>query len=168
MARPSLLKTGALPAKLRQRRRRARKRMEALMSITRADVALAEARSLIETRARWPAAPLIGAGARWLRPGTIAGMADELAETDSAMGRVREAIRPMGVLDAVGILEQYADFVAARAAELEALGQIRGRARAPGRNRHAGRCGVAEAAAAIRGHRARPCEGRAPAGAGLG
>ena len=93
------------------------------MAISRADVALAEARYLIENRTAWPVAPLIGAGANWLRPGSLARMADELATDDAAMTAVREALRPVGVLDAVGILEQHAEFVAARASELEALGQ---------------------------------------------
>ena len=93
------------------------------MAVSRADVALAEARMLIENRAQWPAAPLIGAGATWLRPGTIARMADEMAESDDDMARVRIALRPTGALDAIGILEMFAAFVAVRAAELQALGQ---------------------------------------------
>ena len=78
------------------------------MTIARSDVAIAEARMLIENRAAWPVAPLIGAGATWLRPGTIARMADEMAETDDAMGTVREAVPPDGrVGRAQGTLEQH-------------------------------------------------------------
>ena len=93
------------------------------MTATRADMALAEARMLIEDRAAWPAAPLIGAGATWLRPGTIAGMAGELADSEEATAAFRAAVRPMGVLDALAILEQHDAFVAARVADLERLGQ---------------------------------------------
>ncbi|MCY4479928.1 MAG: hypothetical protein OXB97_08525 [Rhodospirillales bacterium] len=91
------------------------------MAVSRADVALAEARMLIENRVRWPAAPLIGAGEQWLRPGTVADMAGRLAETDESMAAIREAIRPVGVLDALAILDQHAEFVADRAAELRRL-----------------------------------------------
>ena len=123
MSRRPLLRTGAMPANARQRRRRARRKLEALMTATRADLALADARSLIENRTRWPAAPLIGAGERWLRPGVVATMAGALAETEEAMAAVRAATRPMGILDALGFLDSHADFIAGRVAELRALDQ---------------------------------------------
>ena len=93
------------------------------MAVTRADVALAEARMLIENRTRWPAAPLIGAGAQWLRPGAIAGMAEDTALDDDAMGPLRATVRPMGVLDAAEILAQHGAYVARAADRLRSLGQ---------------------------------------------
>ncbi len=93
------------------------------MAVSRADVALAEARTLIQDRAAWPGAPLIGAGAQWLRPGAIAGMAEDRALTDDAMGPLRETIRPVGILDAAEILAQHGAYVARAAAKLRSLGQ---------------------------------------------
>ena len=123
MGRKPILSTGALPAKVRQRRRRARQRMEALMAVSRADVALAEARSLIENRAAWPDAPLVGAGDVWLRPGQIAAMAGEFADSEAAMVPVRQAVRPMGVLDALEVVFQHAGYIDAAAEKLRSLGQ---------------------------------------------
>ena len=90
---------------------------------TRAEIAIAVALGLIEDRARWPAAPLIGAGANWLKPNSIATLADQMAESDAVMTATREALQPMGVLDALGILDQHAEYIAIRAAELRELGQ---------------------------------------------
>ena len=77
------------------------------MTTTRADIALALARALITDRARWPAAPLIGAGANWLRPGAIAEMADGNAVTDDVAGAVRATTAPFGLLDALETADQY-------------------------------------------------------------
>ena len=90
---------------------------------TRAELALAEALGLVEDRARWPAAPLVGAGENWLKPNSVAMLAEQPADTDAVMTATRDALRPMGVLDVIGILDQYAEYIGVRAAELRALGQ---------------------------------------------
>ena len=93
------------------------------MTTTRSSIVMLEVRALIGDRSRWPTAPLIGAGANWLTPGAIARMAGSLADNEATANAVRQAVRPVGVLDAVGVLAQHEAYIEVRVEELRALGQ---------------------------------------------
>ncbi|MCY3672770.1 MAG: hypothetical protein OXH14_17050 [Alphaproteobacteria bacterium] len=92
------------------------------MAVNRADVVLAEAHMLIRNRAAWPNAPLIGSGTNWLRAGAVASLAENLADTDESMAVIRRSVRPMGLLDAVEVIGQHADYIAAAAEALRRNG----------------------------------------------
>lgn len=87
------------------------------------DVALAEARALIQDRTRWPGEVLIGAGAVWLREGAMAAMFERRLDTDEAVAGARSAILPLGLLDTIEINDQVSAHIAAKAEALRALGQ---------------------------------------------
>ena len=93
------------------------------MAVRRIDIALAEVTMLVEDRTRWEAAPLIGAGEQWLRPWTIERIFFQEVARDEDAPAIRSTIQPMGILDALAVLDQHAAFIGRRAEGLRALKQ---------------------------------------------